>query len=381
MTFRQVAGIFPAAISLFLVQPLPAQPPATQKTEDYVLNIETLAILSGQPWSIAFFDKNRALVTEKSGLLRVMEHGKILPDPVRNTPRVNSGGQGGLLGVAIDPEWPKESWVYLSYSHSPNDATNGPAMTRIVRGKIVDNAWTEQQVLWESKPEHYREAGVHFGCRIAFDKAGHLYFSMGDRGAQNQAQDPTRPNGKTFRINRDGTIPKDNPFLSNPAAYPAMFSLGNRNPQGLAIHPATDQLWATEHGPRGGDELNLILPGRNYGWPVITYGINYSGTKISDFTHKDGMEQPVIQWTPSPGMCGLTFVTGDLFPKWRHNLLAGALVGQHIKRIVVDGAKATHQEIVLSGRGRIRDVVCGPDGAIYVLTEGPNRILRLTPAP
>jgi glucose/arabinose dehydrogenase len=380
-SFSAPSHVWAAAATTALLLLFPAgakaQQPQLEKTEDYQLRVETLALLDGEPWSIAFIDADHALVTEKGGRLRTMVKGKIQPESVRDTPAVDSRGQGGLLGIAVDPNYAKEPWVYLSYSYSPNN--DGAAMTRIVRGKIQNNSWTDQQVLWEAKPEHYRKAGVHFGCRIVFDKKGHLYFAMGDRGSQNQAQDPTLPNGKHFRINRDGSIPKDNPFLSNPQAYPAIYSIGNRNPQGLAIHPVTDQLWSTEHGPRGGDELNLIQAGKNYGWPVITYGINYSGTKITDITEKEGMEQPVKYWVPSPAFCGLTFVTAPLFPKWQNNLLAGCLAGQHIKRLTLKDNKVVGEERIFANKGRIRDVQTGPDGAIYVLVNGPNQVLRLTP--
>jgi glucose/arabinose dehydrogenase len=357
-----------------------AQDSFTLETADYNVNVETLATMQGSPWSIAFIDADNALVAEKEGSLRTMVNRRIQLEPVQGTPIVNAGGQGGLLGIAVDPNYAQEPWVYLSYSHSQDNGRRGPAMTRIVRGKIRDNQWVDQQVLFEAKPEHYRSGPVHFGCRIVFDSKGDLYFAIGDRGAQNQAQDLSLPNGKHFRIRRDGSIPEDNPFVGRSDALPQIFSFGNRNPQGLAIHPVTDQLWSTEHGPLGGDELNLIRSGVNYGWPVITYGRNYNGTIISELTHKDGMEQPVKYWTPSPAFCGLTFVTGDLFPKWRNNLLAGALAGQHIKRLVLEGGQVVKEERIFSQRGRIRDVMTAPDGSIYVLTNNPNRIMRMVPA-
>jgi glucose/arabinose dehydrogenase len=349
------------------------------KTSDYTLAADVFVDNVKSPWSIAFIDGKQALVTEKSGPVRMVIDGKLQPEPVRGTPTVNPGGQGGMMDVAIDPDYADNGWIYLSYSHSPGEETKGPAMTRIVRGKIADNAWTEQQVLWEAKPEHYRSGGVHFGCRIVFDKAGHLYFAMGDRGAQKMAQDITLPNGKVHRINRDGSIPSDNPFVGKSDAYESIFSYGNRNPQGMAIDPMTDKLWATEHGPLGGDELNLIESGNNYGWPVITYGKNYSGTPITDITEKQGMEQPVVNWTPSPAMCGLDFVTGDLLPKWNNNLLAGALKFQEVKRLVLEGDKVVTEEVIVKDMGRVRDVVVGPDGAIYVVLNGPDRVVRLSP--
>ena len=350
-----------------------------RKTTDYTLAADVFIENVKEPWSIAFISPTHALVTEKGGPVRTVVNGKLSPDPVRDTPVVNSGGQGGMLDVAVDPDYAKNGWIYLSYSHSPGDVARGPAMTRIVRGKIRDNAWVDQKVIWETKPDDYRSGAVHFGCRIVFDKAGHLYFSMGDRGAQKMAQELNAPNGKVHRINRDGTIPSDNPFVGKADAYESIFSFGNRNPQGLAIDPKTDKLWATEHGPMGGDELNLIEAGNNYGWPVITYGKNYSGTPVSDITEKEGMEQPIINWTPSPAMCGLDFVTGNRFPKWNNNLLAGALKFQEVKRLVLENDKVVKEEIIVKDMGRVRDVVVSPDGAIYVVLNGPDRIVRLTP--
>jgi len=353
--------------------------PAELKTEDYTLVPELFVEGVREPWSIAFIDRTHALVTEKAGPVRLVVDGVLQTEPVRGTPVVNANGQGGMMDVAVDPDYATTGWIYLSYSHTPDDSGKGPAMTRIVRGKIRDGAWVDQQVLWEAKPEHYRGGAVHFGCRIVFDKAGHLYFAMGDRGAQTQAQDVKLPNGKTHRINRDGSIPTDNPFVSNSAAYPSVVSYGNRNVQGMAIDPKTDKLWATEHGPQGGDELNLIEAGNNYGWPVITFGKNYNGSPVTEITEKEGMEQPRVDWTPSPAMCGLDFVTGDLFPKWNNNLLAGALKFQEVKRLVIENDKVVKEEVIVKNMGRVRDVAVGPDGAIYVVLNGQNRIVRLTP--
>ncbi len=314
--------------------------PAEIKTQDYTLKVDVITTEAKAPWSIAFIDADHALITEKTGGLRLWANGKLLPDPVRGTPTVNSGGQGGLLDVAIDPDYKKSGWVYLSYSHVQGDTPKGPAMTRIVRGKIKANEWVDQQVLFEAKPDHYRNGGVHFGCRIVFDKAGLLYFSIGERGNGTDAQNIERPNGKVHRINRDGSIPKDNPFVGKPNAYESIYSFGNRNPQGVAINPKDDSVWATEHGPQGGDELNLIRPGINYGWPIITYGEKYGGGKVGEgITEKQGMEQPVKYWTPSPAFCGLDFVTGSMFPKWDNNLLVGALKFQEVKRVTLKDGK------------------------------------------
>lgn len=347
------------------------------RTKDYSMNFE---VVVGEgvrnPWGIAFVSATHALITEKGGNVRQLIDGK-LGEPIEGIPASRSHGQGGMMAVSVDPEYATSGWVYLGYTQeNPNGF-----LTRIVRGKIVDNRWTEQQVLWEGKAEHYSRAGVHFGTRIVFDKEGRLYFSIGDRGRQNEAQDVTRPNGKVHRINRDGSIPKDNPFVGRAGAYESIYSFGNRNPQGLAFHPVTGKLWATEHGPMGGDELNLIEAGKNYGWPVITYGKNYNGTIISNETHRDGMEQPAVQWTPSLAVCGLDFYTGDDFPKWQNTLLVGALAFQEVRKVTLDDAgKVVNQEVIVKNRGRVRDVKVAPDGAVWVLTNGPDRIVRLTAA-
>jgi glucose/arabinose dehydrogenase len=352
--------------------------PAEIKTEDYTLKVDLITDQVKNPWSIAFIDAEHALITEKDGKLRLWAKGNLLPDPVSGTPVVNSSGQGGLLDVAIDPEYKTSGWIYLSYSHVQGDQPKGAAMTRIVRGKIKANAWTEQQVIFEAKPNHYRSGGVHFGCRIVFDKNGLLYFTIGERGNGNDAQDITKPNGKVHRINRDGSIPKDNPFVGKPDAYESIYTFGNRNQQGLTFL-SDGSLWATEHGPQGGDELNLIRPGINYGWPVITYGEKYGGGQIGEgITEKEGMEQPVKQWTPSPALCGLDAVTGTMFPDWKDNLLVGALKFQEVKRVVIKDRKYAREEVIWKNAGRVRDVVTAPDGSICIVLNNRDGIVRLS---
>lgn len=358
--------------------------PESIKSADYTLRVEQAWDGLSVPWSICFLDESgkQALITEKRGRLRRVVDGKLMPEAVEGTPQVRDIGQGGMLDVAIDPDYatPGNEWVYLSFSHPLEPANvRGPGITKLVRAKIRDNKWVDEETIWQAKPEHYRGGGVHFGCRIVFDRAKRLYFAIGERGQKQDAQDLTRPNGKVHRINRDGSIPSDNPFVGREGVYESIFSFGNRNAQGLAFRPGTDDLWETEHGPRGGDELNFIRAGKNYGWPVITYGIDYNGRIISDQTHKDGMEQPVIQWTPSLAVCGLDFYNAELMPKWKGDLLVGSLAFQELRRVKLDGNKATSEELLLKGGGRIRDVVVGPDGAIYVVTNSPDRVLRLSP--
>jgi glucose/arabinose dehydrogenase len=329
---------------------------------------------------MAFLPDGRWLVTELKGNLRVVEKGQLLPAAVEGTPRVLAVGQGGLMEVALHPDYAKNGWVYLAYSDPAPDGARDVGLTAVVRGRIKDHRWVEEQTVFRAPYELYRPGGVHFGCRLVFDNSGHLFFSIGERGHKEDAQNITRPNGKIHRVFDDGRIPPDNPFVGNSNAIPSIWSYGNRNPQGLDLHPVTGELWETEHGPRGGDELNCIQPGRNYGWPVITYGIDYNGTPISGFTEKEGMEQPIIHWTPSIAVCGIDFYEGDRFPKWKNNLFVTALAQQELRRVVIDGHRVTDQEVLFKNIGRLRDVANGPDGFLYVILNKPDKIVRLEPA-
>jgi len=352
------------------------------ETLDYKLNIEVFAEGLEIPWAIDFLDLNTALITEKPGRLSVVSKGQLLSEPVKNIPKVLNEGQGGLMDVAVDPDYKENGWIYLAFSHelekkAGQDKTG--AMTKIVRGKIVENTWTEEETLFEAPHEMYRYTRHHYGCRIVFDPWGYLYFSIGERGSGFEAQDITLPNGKVHRINKDGSIPANNPFVNDEKAMKSIYSYGNRNIQGMAIHPVTGQLWATEHGPMGGDELNLILPGRNYGWETITYGINYNGTIINDVKYKPGMEQPNLYWRPSIAVCGLDFYTGDLFKQWKNKLLVGALKFEEVRLLDIEGDRVMHDEIILKNHGRVRDVCTGPDGAIYVVLNDPGTVVKLMP--
>lgn len=350
---------------------------ATLQKNDYSLKVQQWVTNVKIPWAICFINPTTALVTERPGGLRIIVNGQIDPQPIANTPQVWHEGQGGLMDVNIDPNYVQNKWVYLSYSHQLDNKRMG--MTRIVRGKIVDHKWTDQQVLFEAPHDLYKHTRHHYGSRIVFPTDGYLYFSIGERGYQNDAQDLTKPNGKIHRINRDGTIPKDNPFINKPNAIPSIFTYGNRNPQGLSVHPITGRVWETEHGPKGGDELNLIQKGANYGWPEVTFGINYNGTPITPFTTMKGMVDPIIHWTPSIAVCGIEFYTGELFAKWKNHLLVTALAFQEVRIVKIENEKVTDQEIIIKHMGRVRDAAIGPDGAIYIATNGPDRILRLIP--
>ena len=341
--------------------------------EDQV-KVENWATDLNEPWGVHFIADDTALITEKRGKLWQVSSGSRME--IQGIPASVDNRQGGLLDVATDPNYSQNGWVYLSFTHA-DDTDSKALQTKIVRGQIKDGTWGDEQTLFQAKPEDYIKTGFHFGSRITFDDKGHLYFGIGDRGIQDEAQDLTRPNGKIHRIMRDGSIPKDNPFVDVKGAYPSIYSYGNRNPQGTIVHPETGILWETEHGPRGGDELNVIKFGVNYGWPKISYGINYNGTELTPHTALPGMAQPAAQWTPSIAVCGLDVYTGDLFPEWKGRLLAGGLAFETVRLIEVDGETYVGEAKLLQDKGRVRDVTTGPDGAIYVAL--PSRIVRISP--
>jgi glucose/arabinose dehydrogenase len=360
--------------------PVPAADKVVKtKLHDY--RIETL-VSEGleNPWAIAFLPDGRKLVTEKSGRLRIVSaDGKLDPVAIEGLPEVIEHGQGGLLEVALHPDYSKNGWVYLGLSDGTRGDGGVRCTTAVVRGRIKDHRWTDQE--WICRPdEKFRSAsGAHFGTRFVFAD-GYIYFVIGERGGMMEAQDLSRPSGKVFRLHDDGRVPADNPFVGSKEAIAGIWSYGHRNPQGLAMDPRDGSLYDTEHGPRGGDELNLILPGRNYGWPVVTYGMNYDGTPMVADTEKEGIERPLTYWVPSIAVCGLDFYAGEKFPKWKNDLLAGALAQQEVRRIRIVDRKVVEQEVILKNIGRVRDVAAGPDGLIYVVLNQPDRIVRLLPA-
>jgi glucose/arabinose dehydrogenase len=344
-------------------------------SELHTFKFESLALGLEVVWGVDLLPDGRLLVTEKPGRVRIIENGKLLPEPVGGIPAVSSKGQGGLLDVAVHPDYASNGWIYLSYSDpGPGES----AMTAVVRGKLRDGQFVEQQTVYKAPQELYGTTDFHYGSRFVFDK-GYLFFSIGDRGKQEEAQDLSRPNGKIHRIFDDGRVPDDNPFAGKAGALATIWSYGHRNPQGLDKDPATGALWDVEHGPRGGDELNRVEKGRNYGWPVITYGMNYDGTPITNLTAKEGMEQPVTYWVPSIAVSSIAFYTGSKFPQWKGHLFLGALAGEELRRLVITDGKVTHQEVLFKGGGRVRDVVNGPDGYIYLTFDG-GRVARLVPA-
>ncbi len=358
--------------------PVNAPPPdsITIKSEKQTFRLETFAAPLDTPWGIVFLPDGTMLVSDRIGELRVIEKGKLKPEPIRGTPKPFVRQDGGFLDLVAHPDYAHNGWLYLAYTELGNDRRS--SMTRIVRGKIRDGAWVEQQDIFRADPKFYYDDTSHYGCRFLWDPTGHLFFTLGERGNALGAQNLGSPLGKIHRVFDDGRIPPDNPFVGRPGAVESIWSFGHRHVQGLQYHPVTGKLWATEHGPRGGDELNRIEPGRNYGWPIISQGQPQGREKIEG-TAREGMESPLAWWTPSIAPSGIEFYAGDRFPKWKNSLFIACLVGRQLRRIETDGDKVVHQEVVFSEIGRVRDVVTGPDGLLYVALNNPGRIARLVP--
>ena len=345
------------------------------KTEKVSFQVETYADGFEIPWGMAFLPDNRMMVTDRIGDLWIVEKdGKDKVKVSGEIPNVRSKGQGGMLDVAVHPDFNTNSYIYLSFS----DYSENKSHTSLIRAKLVNNSLVNSQIIFRPEEKFFTKRSLHFGSRIIFDDKGFIFFCIGDRGDRDLAQNLDMPNGKIYRIRDDGTVPIDNPFYYTKGAIKSIWSYGHRNPQGLAIHPSTRQLWEAEHGPRGGDEVNIILRGHNYGWPVITYGKNYSGTIISKLTHHEGMDQPVFHWTPSIAVCGIAFYDGSQFPEWKNNLLATSLKYERLHRVELDGMNMVKDEIIFEAESRVRDVEVGPDGIIYVALEDPGRIVKLT---
>ena len=338
-----------------------------------------------QPWSIAFLPGGDMLITERPGRLRIVRQGKLLPQAVEGVPNVFHSSQGGLLEVMPHPNFATNKLLYLTYSKPGADEAQ--SHTTLIRGRFDNDRLTNVEELFESVT---RGRG-HYSGKIAFDKNGFLFLTIGDRQVPPEgnleahpAQDLTNHHGKTIRLHDDGRVPADNPFVKQAGARPEIWSYGHRNMQGLAVHPETGEVWTNEHGPQGGDELNLDQPGRNYGWPVIGFGVNYTtGLAIHSGTHRKGMEQPVHIWVPSIGISGMMFYTGDRFPNWKGNVFVGGMVGEQLVRLTLEKQRVVGQEILVPRRGRIRDVRQGPDGLIYLVTDDrdgkPTPVLRVEP--
>jgi glucose/arabinose dehydrogenase len=364
--------------------PLPTLP-ATLFTSEIPVRVVAVATGLSHPWSLAFLPDGSMLVTERAGRLRILRNGVLDPAPVDGVPRVYDGRLAGLLDIALHPRFGENRIIYLSYSKVRGDKRSTTVLARATwtgtsladtRDIFVANTWSESE--------------TNFGGRIAFDRDGLLFLAIGERQEQRRAQDPGDHAGKVLRLRDDGTVPPDNPFVGRAGYLPEIYSLGHRSPQGLAMHPATGEIWETEHGPLGGDEINIIKAGKNYGWPLVTFGRDYDGTAISDATSRPDLEPPFMYFVPSLAPSGLTFYTGDRFPQWKGNAFIGAMVeGRtsgtgHVRRLTFNekGESIQREPILAELRQRIRDVRQGPDGFVYVLTdEDAGAVLRVEPAP
>lgn len=351
------------------------------KTEKLTIRLDTIVSGLNVPWSLSFLPRNEMLVTDRNGKFYYVRKDKS-KTLIKGTPKVVAEGQGGLMDVVLDPDYNKNHNIYLSYSKA-GETVNGRllATTAIMKAKFENGALSQQKDIFIAKP--FQPTRHHYGSRMQFAKDGTLYFSVGERG--NEEQNPQQINnndlGKIHRINKDGSIPKDNPFVNKSDAEASIYSYGHRNPQGMTIHPETGKIWTNEHGPRGGDEINIIAPGKNYGWPEITYGINYNGRPMAPDTktEKPGMEQPLFQWTPSIAPSGLAFVTGNKYKGWEGNLMTGSLRFQYLNRSVLKDNKVVSEEILFKNIGRVRDVRMAPDGYLYISVEDPGIIYKLVP--
>lgn len=370
------------AFSLLLTLSAAFAAPAQPASEPPSVAARVTAVAGGldHPWSMAFLPDGGVLITERSGGLRLLRVPGGLSKPLAGVPKVAAQGQGGLLDVALSPDFAADRYVYLSYAESDGSKSG----TAVGRGRLsADGAALEDfRVLFRQEPK--LSSGQHYGSRLVFDRKGYLYISLGENNQRPTAQELGKLQGKVVRLKADGSVPPDNPFVGQAGARPEIWSYGHRNPQGMALNPWSGELWENEHGPRGGDEINLIRPGRNYGWPLATYGINYSGQPIPEAKGETlpGMEPPLYWWPRSPAISGMAFYDADRFPAWRNSVFIGALADQNLIRLTLDGDRVVAQERLLDDRKRrIRDVRQGPDGYVYVLTDAsPGELLRVAPA-
>ena len=338
-----------------------------------VFKTDTLYQGLQNPWGMAWLPDGRMLVTEKAGEILVFKDGKFTGEKLTGVPAVVDAGQGGLLDIKLHPDYEKNGWIYISYSKP----VKGGSTTTITRFKLNGNNVTDKQDLFEARP--YLDADYHFGSRIIFDKDNYMFFSSGERGTMKKVWELNNDHGKIHRLKDDGTVPDDNPFVNTAGAKKSIWSYGHRNPQGLVYDKENNRIWGIEHGPRGGDELNLVEKGKNYGWPLTSYGINYDGTVLTEKKEMPGVTNPARYWVPSIGPCGAMIVTSDKYPEWKGNLLVGALALRHIARVQLNGTTYVTEEKLLNNVARFRDVAEGPDGYIYAITEGPGMLLKLVP--
>ena len=348
------------------------------ETEQLSFRVDTFLSDLKVPWAMAFLPNGDLLFTEREGDLHIVRDGKLYPSPIAGVPEVLAKGQGGLLDLELHPDYENNGWIYLSFASPSEEGEEGSgANTEVIRVRLQGNRLTDHEHIFKASPNY--DTRHHYGGRIEFDEAGYLYLTVGDRGGRDEVQDLSNHRGKVIRLHDDGRVPADNPFVGVEGAQPEIFSYGHRNPQGMDRHPETGELWAHEHGPKGGDELNIVRAGRNYGWPVISYGINYDGTIFTEDTAREGMEQPITYWVPSIGPCGMTFVNSRKYEDWQGDILVGSLSFRYLVRCELEGNTVTEKEVMLENLGRVRAIEEGPDGLIYIAVEGPGMIVRLIP--
>jgi glucose/arabinose dehydrogenase len=347
------------------------QPELSVPPRDY--RIEMVVDNLSNPWGMTWLPDGSMLITEKSGEL--IRFNKGVKTEIKNVPEVYNRGQGGLLDIVLHPNYTENGWIYMTYASTEGEGDGGN--TALIRCKLKDDSLVNIEKLYKAEPNSTR--GQHFGSRIEFDNDGYLYFSIGERGDRDvNPQDITRDCGKIYRLNDDGSIPEDNPFVNDANAKKAIFTYGNRNPQGMAKHPVTAAIWIHEHGPKGGDEVNIVKKGANYGWPLVSFGVNYSGSKFTEETSRPGMEDPIFYWVPSIAPCGMAFVTSNLYPDWKGHLLVGSLKFNYVELLRLDGNKVIGREKIAEDVGRVRNVKIGPDGYIYIAVEGQG-IVKVVP--
>ena len=342
-------------------------------TTEFSVTAQTIYDSLKNPWAMAWLPDGRLLVTERSGEILVFKNDKFTGEKLSGVPAVFNEGQGGLMDIKLHPNYTQNGWVYITYAKP----VEGGATTAVMRFKLQGNQLVEKQEIFTAKP--YLPANFHFGSRIVFDKDNYLYVSSGERGTQPKVQELDNDHGKVHRLFDDGRVPEDNPFAGKGTAHASIWTYGHRNPQGMVYDAATNRIWEVEHGPKGGDELNLIERGKNYGWPKTSYGINYDGTVLTPYKEMEGIENPVRFWVPSIAPCDVMLVTSDKYPEWKGNVLVSALSFKHIARVQLAGTKFKSEEKLLQDLGRFRSTSQSPDGYIYAVTEGPGKLVKLMP--
>jgi len=341
--------------------------------ENFTYSIDTISDQLQIPWGLTFLPNNDLLVTERSGEIRVIRDDQLLDQKINGVPEVYAQGQGGLFEIKLHPNYDSNGWLYISYAAKGEGGGN----TAIMRARLDGFNLVDKEIIFQALP--FRSGGNHFGGHMEFNDEGYLFLSVGERGNRSNAQTLSNQSGKILRLNDDGSIPSDNPFINDGNASPEIFTYGNRNPQGMVVHPTTGEIWTHEHGPMGGDEINIIRSGANFGWPEVTYGKNYDGTTITEITSREDVTHPLHYWVPSIAPCGMEFVTSGHYPPWKNSLLVGSLKFRYIARLELDGEEVVREEKLIENLGRIRSITQGPDGLIYVSMESPGMVVRLRP--